>query len=139
MDTTSEIMHFHHTSSASNPTSDDFTILLPRQLLLHDNSSIELIEFRMKTLEKARGLCYVMTDVCVESLVNNRQLPVLRPVHLAGAKSTNKTFPVVFPVSTRPGRHAHFRVYLRDSDMNSLAFKVTEVNLTVRLNNVSIE
>ena len=61
---------------------EDFILQLDRNIVLNDDSTVELLEFRCRMNEKDRDVLYIQSDICENSYLCGKSLPVLRIIPL---------------------------------------------------------
>lgn len=91
-------------------TSTDFTIQLPERITLEGNNwQCGLIELTVPP-DVTEGPAYFCCDICTESIVGGKQLPVLRQVHAVITQPNCVTYALV-----RTTEFITIRLQIRDN------------------------
>ena len=111
----------------------DFRVQLPRPLSLPGYWSVSLTEFTLKLsksipADKGPAL-YVCSDLCDDTVVGERELPLLRRAYTR--KSTNITYKNPYEVPLRVGHFGDVHVNIRDDDNEPASFLTGEVTVTL--------
>lgn len=116
-------------------TPHDFRVHLPRPLTLTGYWSVSLTEFTLKLAkaipqDKGSDL-YVCSDLCEDTVVGERELPLLRRVYTR--KSSNITYKIPYEVPLRLGHFGDVHIYIRDRNNEPASFLSGEVTVTLVL------
>lgn len=119
-------------------TDTDFTVQLPTTLTLGPESYIELCEFvcKLEGNDRLATIC-ILCDLCQPSIVNGKQVPLLRAIMLSNQKRPTLEFLNPYKIKTPCQRVNCFRVYLREADLSELTVELKNVQLTLRINGCS--
>ena len=104
---------------------------LPKLLYLHGHCIFSLLEFNLSVATTQPKL-YVCRNLCQDSIVGNRELPLLRLVNLKMAENIVYNYPYQVPL--RLGEFQDVRVYIRDASNQPASFLkgVTTVTLLLK-------
>ena len=108
---------------------NDFTIELPFELQLKGNWYCGLTEVDFKSKEVNKRI-YLCTDICQDSFVKNRQVPVLRCISLK-KKQVSEIYNSVNYVQLSRDSLRQVRIYLRDEDLKSTSFESATLTCTL--------
>lgn len=114
-------------------TPHDFMVHLPKPLYLQGHWTISLLEFILSVATPQPEL-YVCSNLCQDSIVGDRELPLLRLVNLKKAENIIYNYPYQVPL--RLGEFQDVRVYIRDASNQPASFLkgVTTVTLLLKKN-----
>ena len=110
-----------------------FSIQLPRPLTLKGYWSVALLETFLPSRNKHSDEVYIYTNLCEDTIVGNRELPLLRKVHLEAEESSNKVFTFPYEVPVRLGQVHDVHVYIKDTKGLEARFLQEGVSLTLQL------
>lgn len=109
----------------------DFRVHLPRPLTLLGNWTVSLVEVSVK-LQKALSLStrpelIVCSDLCDDTVVGERELPLLRRVYTK--RTTSIIYQVPYAVPLRIGHFADIHIYIGDEDNEPASFLTGDVTV----------
>ena len=111
-------------------TPHDFMVHLPKPLYLQGHWTISLLEFNLSVATPQPEL-YVCSNLCQDSIVGDRELPLLRLVNLKMAENIIYNYPYQVPL--RLGEFQDVRVYIRDASNQPASFLKGVTTLTLLL------
>ena len=111
-------------------TSYDFKVHIPKPLYFQGHWTVSLLEFSLLSDDTKREL-YVCSNLCQDSIVGERELPLLRRVFLE--KAGNNIYNNPYEVPLRLGEFQDVRVYIRDSSNQAASFLKGGVTVTLLL------
>ena len=114
-----------------NDNANDFTIELPFELQLKGNWYCGLTEVEFKTKEANKRI-YLCTDICQDSVVKKRQMPVLPSISLK-KKQVNEIYNPARYVQISRDSLRKLRIYLRDEDLKPTSFEGATLMCTLHL------
>ena len=114
-------------------TPHDFMVHLPKPKPKHlqGHWTISLLEFNLSVATPQPEL-YVCSNLCQDSIVGDRELPLLRLMNLKKAENIIYNYPYQVPL--RLGEFQDVRVYIRDASNQPASFLkgVTTVTLLLK-------
>ena len=116
---------------------EDFVLQLDKNIVLNDNSTVELLEFRCRLSEKDRDVLYIQSDICENSYLCGKSLPVLRIIPLPGTKNHSVVFDKPIILKSVTGSLNRLRIYISSKHFSEFSVSLLEVQVTLRFNNVS--
>lgn len=108
----------------------DFLVHLPKPLYLQGHWTVSLLEFNLSTTSTQPEL-YVCSNLCQDSIVGDRELPLLRLVNCK--KSGNIIYNYPYEVPLRLGELQDVRVYIRDVNNQPASFLKGITTVTILL------
>jgi hypothetical protein len=108
----------------------DFWVQLPKPLVCNGSWTIALLEITSRSTKVNRDL-YVYCNVCENTIVGDREQPLLRRVFQT--RNWNNIYEVPYEVSVRLGEIQSIHVYIRDVQGNPASFLKDGVTVTLRL------
>ena len=112
-------------------SANDFTIELPSELQLKGNWYCGLTEINFKSKELNKNI-YLCADICQDSFVKNRQMPVLRCISLK-KRQINEIYNSVYYVKVTRESLRNLRIYIRDEEMKPTSFESATLTCTLHL------
>lgn len=99
----------------------DFTVKLPTTLRLDSPGWFcGLCEIEFAPMPKTSKTMLVLTDICQESIVDSKTVPLLRAVSISNNKITRKSFSIVydkvFYMPLKQQRFDRIHVYIKSTD-----------------------
>jgi hypothetical protein len=124
------------TNIHKNNSSHDFRVHLPRPLDLDGTWNVSLLEF---TALPSNGQIevFVCSDLCDDTFVGDKELPLLRRVWLK--KSGNIIYQVPFKVPLRICRVQDVHIYIRDRHNRPASFLQGDVTVTLLFQKTSLQ
>ena len=110
---------------------NDFTIELPSELQLKENWYCGLAELNLK-IKSETSIIYVCCDICQDSFVKNRQLPLWRKIHVT-KKQYNVSYNPIHYVKLSRESVRHIRIYIKDQDLKPTSFANGTLTCTLHL------
>lgn len=110
-----------------------FRIHLPRPLDLKGVWTVSLLEFSLdpgKTNQQGFPEVFVCSNICEDTIVGDRELPLLRRVYL---DKENIIYQSPYEVPVKLGQFQDVHVYIRDAKHSPASFLSGEVTLTLLL------
>lgn len=108
----------------------DFKVYLPKPLYFQGHWTVSLLEFSL-LLGNTKPELYVCSNLCQDSIVGERELPLLRRVFLE--KTGNNIYNNPYEVPLRLGEFQDVRVYIKDSTNHPVSFLNGGVTVTLLL------
>ena len=125
-------LYISHTEGIhSQDSANDFTIELPSELQLKGNWFCGLTEIDFKCKEANKHV-YLCTDICQDSFVNKRRIPVLRCIFLK-KKQVNEIYNSVYYVKVTRESLRNLRIFIKDEDMKPTSFESATLTCTLHL------
>ena len=110
-----------------------FRVHLPQPLNLKGVWTVSLLEFSLDPGQtKQRGLpeVFVCSNICEDTIVGDRELPLLRRVYL---DKENIVYQSPYEVPIKLGHFQDVHVYIRDAKHSPASFLSGEVTVTLLL------
>ena len=114
----------------SGNTPYDFLVHLPKPLYLQGHWTVSLLEFNLSTASTQPEL-YVCSNLCQDTVVGERELPLLRLVNYKKAENIIYNFHYEIPL--RLGEFQDVRVYIRDSNNQPASYLKGTTTITLLL------
>lgn len=108
----------------------DFKVHLPKPLYFQGHWTVSLLEFSLLSGNTKPEL-YVCSNLCQDSIVGERELPLLRRVFLE--KTGNNIYNNPYEVPLRLGEIQDVRVYIKDPTNQPASFLNGGVTVTLLL------
>jgi hypothetical protein len=108
-----------------------FSVHLPRPLTLNGHWTISLLETCLPSGKKKNTEVFIYTNLCEDTIVGNKEVPLLRRVYLDG--SPNKIFTLPYEVPIRLGQVHDVQIYIKDATGQKASFLQGEVSVTLQL------
>ncbi|OOY54058.1 hypothetical protein BOW00_12350, partial [Solemya velum gill symbiont] len=106
----------------------DFRVYLPKPLELHGNWTVSLNEFSVDS-GKLKNELYVYCNLCDDSCVVDRKIPLLRRVSMK--RPTNQIFALPYRIPIRLTHVSEIHVYIKDRNHAPASFLTGTVTLTL--------
>ena len=116
-------------------TPNIFTVQLSKQLQFDGYWVVALTEFNLKNNHLGsritNGEIFVCCDICQETIVGEREIPLLRRIILERDKDSNIIFSLPYYISVKVSQIQQIQIYLKDSTGKLTSFNDQEVTLTL--------
>ncbi len=118
----------------ANNTKNEFLIELGQMYDLKGTWTVELMEIQCSLASKDTSkYIYVLTDLCENSYIKDKHLPILRRIPLTNDKRIEKTFIQPYAVKVVHSQIQRLRVYITNEHNKPISFSSEPLYLTLRL------
>ena len=116
-------------------TPNSFTVQLNRQIQFDGYWVVALTEFNLSdNIQKSNkgAEIFICCDICQETFVGGKELPLLRRIILDGEKeSTNIIFTSPYYIPVKTSQLQQIQIYIKDRSGNLVSFQQEQVSLTL--------
>ncbi|KAJ8300877.1 hypothetical protein KUTeg_022396, partial [Tegillarca granosa] len=109
-------------------TSYNLIVHLPRQLSFSGNWTVSLLEFTYLGAKPAEPELYVYCNLCDNTIVGEREVPLLRRIYVAN--SINHIFEYPYEAPLKTVAFQDIQIYINDSKQELASFLSGEVTVT---------
>lgn len=109
----------------------NFIVHLPRQLSFSGNWTVSLLEFTYLGAKPSEPELYVYCNLCDNTIVGEREVPLLRRIYVAN--SINHIFEYPYEVPLKTVAFQDIQIYINDFKQELASFLSGEVTVTLQL------
>lgn len=134
-----ELFVSNDSTKLSSNRPHDFVVQLNKSLELNENSSIEVLAWAYSSPSKVlRTTCYIFCDMAENSFFHGSEQPVIGIILPSRKNYERCSMENPSKYKTITGKINRFRVYVRNDQLSDSKFNLSNLQLSLRFNNVRV-